>query len=285
MRRAIAILVFASILSALFVAVGAAMAFEEFDVWPGVAPGEKGNKPRRATYEYWKPENKTSDALVIVCPGGAYLNLAYDHEGRKIAEYFNSKGITAVVLKYRTPFRIGRPIYEAAWQDAQRTVRIVRSRAEEWGINPDKIGIIGFSAGGHLALLVATSSQTRAYEPIDAIDELPSDAALAVPVYPGYVLKTNLFGEPKYDENGDLLLAKELAFDDKTPPMCLVVGDEDFCNPLTSIGVYTKLRKKGIPAELHIYCKVAHGFGGNPTGEHVGDWLNRVYAWMETMGF
>ena len=146
-------------------------AFDEYNVWPDVAPGEKA-EAKKPTYEYWKPAQKTTDACLVVCPGGAYNGLAYGHEGDKIAKFFTSKGITVVVLKYRVPRREGLPKHMAAWQDAQRMIRVVRSRAVEWEIDPEKIGVLGFSAGGHLTLMVATSSQTPSYEPLDDVDEL-----------------------------------------------------------------------------------------------------------------
>ena len=160
MKRTISLAAFALTVAAAFLCGAGASAFDEFNVWPGLAPGEKEDATK-PTYEYWKPEKKTSDSLMIVCPGGAYNGLAYGHEGGVIAQYFNSKGITAVVLKYRVPRREGLPKHMAAWQDAQRCVRVCRSRAKEWGIDPNKIGILGFSAGGHLTLMIATTSQTN----------------------------------------------------------------------------------------------------------------------------
>ncbi|MBR5758050.1 MAG: alpha/beta hydrolase, partial [Thermoguttaceae bacterium] len=194
MKRMFTFAAFALTVAAAFLCCGAsASAFDEYNVWPGVAPGEKEDATK-PTYEYWKPENKTSDSLMIVCPGGAYMGLAYGHEGGVIAQYFNSKGITAVVLKYRVPRREGIPKHMAAWQDAQRCVRVCRSRAEEWGIDPNKIGIMGFSAGGHLTLMTATTSQTNSYEPVDEIDKLPCNVNFAAPVYPAYVLEDGADG-------------------------------------------------------------------------------------------
>ena len=244
MKRTISLAAFALTVAAAFLCGAGASAFDEFNVWPGLAPGEKEDATK-PTYEYWKPEKKTSDSLMIVCPGGAYNGLAYGHEGGVIAQYFNSKGITAVVLKYRVPRREGLPKHMAAWQDAQRCVRVCRSRAKEWGIDPNKIGILGFSAGGHLTLMIATTSQTNAYDPIDEIDKLPCNVNYAV----------------------------------------LIHGDSDRVSPMGSVAVYSKLRKMNIPAEMHIYAKIEHGFGGNPKDDHVGDWLNRVYAWMGVVGF
>ena len=266
-----------------FCAAARAQDFETFNVWPDVAPGESADA-EKPTYEYWKPAEKTTDACMIVCPGGAYQGLAYGHEGDKIARYFVSKGITTVVLKYRVPRREGIPKHMAAWQDAQRCVRVVRSRAEEWEINPDKIGILGFSAGGHLTLMTSTTSLTNSYEPVDDIDKLSASVNFAVPVYPAYVLEDGADG-PNTGKGNDSTMVGDFAFDEKTPPMCLIHGDDDVYSPMGSVAVYAKLRKMNIPAELHIFAKVNHGFGGNPTDNHVGDWLNRVYYWMKTMGF
>ena len=266
-----------------FCAAANAADFETFDVWPGVAPGEKPDAVK-PTYEIWKPAEKSTDSCMIVCPGGAYNGLAYAHEGEKIARYFVDKGVTTVVLRYRVPRREGIPKHMAAWQDAQRCVRVVRSRAEEIGINPEKIGVLGFSAGGHLTLMTSTTSQTNSYEPIDEIDKLSASVNFAVPVYPAYVLEDGADG-PNSGKGNDSTMVGDFAFDEKTPPMCLIHGDDDVYSPMGSVAVYAKLRKMEIPAELHIFAKVNHGFGGNPTDSHVGDWLNRVYYWMKTMGF
>ncbi len=277
------VLLFAA--AVIFAAATAAsgFAFETFNLWPDVAPGEKADA-EKPTYEYWAPETKTTDACLIVCPGGGYNGLAYGHEGDKIAKFFNAKGITVVVLKYRVPRREGLPKHMAAWQDAQRMVRVVRSRADEWKIDANKIGILGFSAGGHLTLMTATTSQTNAYEPIDELDKLPCNVNFAVPVYPAYVLEDGADG-PNAGKGNDSTMVGDFAFDEKTPPMCMIHGDNDVYSPMGSVAVYEKMRKLNIPMEMHIYANIHHGFGGNPTDEHVGDWMNRVVAWMRTLGF
>lgn len=258
-------------------------------IWPNNAPDESAQTTEVKglvvpTYQYCPPAEKKSDACLIVCPGGGYNNLAVDHEGDKIAEYFNSKGITVVILKYRIPRRQGKPKHLAAWQDAQRTVRIVRSKADEWGINPEKIGILGFSAGGHLTLMTATTSQTPAYEPVDELDKtVPCHVNFAAPIYPAYVLDDGADSN-NTGKGNDAKMVSDFAFDEKTPPMCLIHGDNDPYSPMGSVAVYHKLRTMGIPGELHIFATVGHGFGANPTGDHIGDWLNRVYAWMKAVG-
>lgn len=257
--------------------------FETLPLWPDVAPGEKADA-EKPTLEYWKPAEKTSDACLIVCPGGAYNVLCADYEGQDVAKFFVSKGVTAVVLRYRVPRREGLPKHMAAWQDAQRCVRVVRAHAKEWGIDPERIGITGFSAGGHLTLMTATTSLTNSYEPIDEIDKLSASVNFAAPVYPAYILEEAKDGG---DARGSLdsVMVDDFAFDEKTPPMCLVHGDADRVTPMGSIFVYAKLRKMEIPAELHIYAKAEHGFGAKVTDNHVGDWMNRVYYWMQKMGF
>ncbi|MBR0239269.1 MAG: alpha/beta hydrolase [Thermoguttaceae bacterium] len=256
-----------------------AWAQEQFSIWDGPAPGEK-DVSANPTLLLYQPENKTTDSCLIVFPGGGYNHLAKDHEGDKIAKYFNSKGMTVAVLWYRIPRRPGVEKHRVAWQDAQRAVRFVRSHADEWKINAEKIGVLGFSAGGHLTLMVSTSSQTPAYEPVDDLDKTPCYVNFAVPVYPAYVLERT--------DKGYTLESKivdEFAFDAKTPPMCFIHGDDDVCPSMASAVVYAKLKSMGIPAELHIFAKTGHGFGAKPKDNHVGDWLNRVYEWMKVMGY
>ena len=255
------------------------MAQEQFSIWNGPAPGEK-DVSANPTLLLYQPENKTTDSCLIVFPGGGYNHLAKDHEGDKIAKYFNSKGMTVAVLWYRIPRRPGVEKHRVAWQDAQRAVRFVRSHADEWKINAEKIGVLGFSAGGHLTLMVSTSSPTPAYEPVDDLDKTPCYVNFAVPVYPAYVLERT--------DKGYTLESKivdEFAFDAKTPPMCFIHGDDDVCPSMASAVVYAKLKSMGIPTELHIFAKTGHGFGANPKDNHVGDWLNRVYEWMKVMGY
>ena len=255
---------------------------EKFSIWNAPAPGEK-DVSANPTLLLYQPEKKTSDACLVVFPGGGYNHLAKDHEGDKIAKYFNSKGITVAVLWYRIPRRPGLEKHRVAWQDAQRAIRFVRSHAEEWKINPEKIGCLGFSAGGHLTLMTATTSQTPAYEPVDDLDKVPCYVNFAVPVYPAYVLEENA------DKSGTFTLESKIvddfAFDSKTPPMCFIHGDSDRCPSMASAVVYAKLKSMNIPVELHIFAKVGHGFGANPKNNHVGNWLNRVYEWMKVMGY
>lgn len=260
---------------------------QELRIWPDLAPGETTDKdgPRLFLFQ---PEQKTSDTMMLVFPGGAYMGLAIDHEGWKIAEFYNRKGMAAAVLKYRVPRRQGMPKHMAAWQDAQRAVRLVRSKATEWGINPEKIGVTGFSAGGHLTLMTATTSQTAAYPPLDDLDKVACHVNFAVPVYPAYVLQDGADGGNK-EKGNDSPMVADFAFDAKTPPMCLIHGDQDAYSPMGSVAVYRKLRVMGIPAEIHVFAKAGHGYGAKPTldpnNRHLGDWLNRAYEAIKVFGF
>ncbi|MDO5552498.1 MAG: alpha/beta hydrolase [Planctomycetia bacterium] len=256
---------------------------ESYEIWNGPAPGEP-DETTRPTCELYQPAEKKTDACLIVFPGGGYHHLAVDHEGAQIAHFFTAHGMTTVVVKYRVPRREGQPKHLPAWQDAQRAVRFVRSHAAEWGINPDKMGVMGFSAGGHLTLMTATTSLTNSYEPQDDLDKVSASVQFAVPVYPAYVLEDGADGVNSGKGN-DSKMVKDFAFDAATPPMCFIHGDEDGISAMGSVAVYHQLRKMNIPGELHIFSKTGHGFGANVTGDHVGDWLNRVWAWMVAMGY
>ena len=268
-------------------ATGACGACTTFRLWPACAPGETTDEgtPRLHVFH---PLRKTSDTFMLVFPGGGYEFHAIDHEGWQIAEYFNRKGLSAAVLEYRVPRRPDRPKHAAPWQDAQRAVRLVRAQAAGWGIDPEKIGVLGFSAGGHLGLMTATSSQTAAYEPLDDLDRLPCHLNFAVPVYPAYVLEDGADGE-NTGQGNDSPMVGDFAFDARTPPMCLIHGDEDIHSAMGSVALYHKLRTLAIPVELHIFAKTGHGFGAHPVREpgnaHVGDWLNRAYEALAVFGF
>ncbi|MBQ2820182.1 MAG: alpha/beta hydrolase [Thermoguttaceae bacterium] len=262
----------------------ALFAGERVNLWPdGKTPNFEAHQTV-PTYEICVPENKTSDSCVIVFPGGAYQGCCDQHEGVQIANFFNEKGITAVIVRYRVsrPKLVSKHV--TAWQDAQRAVRTIRSKAAELGINPEKIGCTGFSAGGHLTLMTSTSSQTPAYPAIDELDNVPCHVNFAIPVYPAYVLEDGNNG-PNKGKGNDSKMVADFAFDAKTPPMCFIHGDLDVYSPMGSVAVYHKLRTMNIPAEIHIYANVNHGFGGVRGDEHVKAWLDRVLAWMKVMGF
>lgn len=262
---------------------------ETFPVWPATPPGDQpeqykgqGGEYDLPVFEWWSPEHKVSDVCIIICCGGAYMGLAYEYEGVMPRDYFLEHGVTVVMLRYRIPRRPGVPKHMAAWQDAQRTIRQVRSRSAEWGINPEKIGVLGFSAGGHLTLMAATTSETASYSPVDERDEISCHLNFAVPIYPAYVLDD---GEDCENTKGgmDADFVPDFSFDTKTPPMCLIHGDGDTISPMGSVAVYRKLRAMNIPAELHIYTLADHAFRNCGPDAPVRRYPERVLDWLGTI--
>lgn len=226
------------------------------------------------------PTNRVSNALMIVAPGGSYEKWS-DWEG-KCAGYFNSHGMATALLRYRTPRPANLPKHVSAWQDAQRAVRLCRLHAAEWGVSPDNIGFIGFSAGGNLALLAATSSQTSAYARIDSVDDLPCHVNWAIVCYPAYVLSDCVGYDGTNRKNGnplDLEIDPIFKFDALTPPMCFLHGDADDYSPMGSVRAYHRLRTMGIPSEMHVFAKRGHA--DLPRGM----WQDVVWRWLDKMGW
>lgn len=258
-----------------------------FPLWPGAVPGSLGSEDRDIpTLTPWMAKNPNGKA-VVVCPGGGYGALANDHEGKQIAQWLNSQGISAFVLKYRLGPRYHHPVMIG---DAQRAIRTVRTRAAEFKIDPAKIGIWGFSAGGHLAATAAThfdAGNASASDPIDRAGSRPDFAILAYPVITfteeAYVHKgsrRNLLGDnpdPKLVEN----LSNERAVTKGTPPTFLFHTDEDKgVPPENSVLFYLALRKHGVPAELHIYEKGPHGVGLAWSDITLASWPARLADWL-----
>jgi predicted amidohydrolase/dienelactone hydrolase len=216
----------------------------------------------------------------VICPGGGYWNLAWDKEGEEVAARLNALGITGVVLKYRVPRRPGEPERQPApgpLLDAQRAISLVRSRAEEWGIDPKRIGVMGFSAGGHLAVMTAISFEKPSYEPIDAVDKASCRPDFAVAAYPGYILT----------RPGSDTLAEYIRIPKGTGPMFLVHAsddDERGAQPEQSLALYRALRGAGVPVELHIYDEGGHGFGVRKASRPVSDWPERCAEWLKHRG-
>lgn len=255
-------------------------------LWPDDGIPSKGSKVR-PYLEWCVPDRKTSDAVMIVAPGGAYFGWAGDVEGTPVCEYFKARGLTTVLLRYRTPRPMGSLAkHQWAWEDAQRAIRLVRKSAQSMGVSGENIGFMGFSAGGHLTLLAATSSASNSYPRIDAVDDLPCHVNWAVPVYPAYLLSDGY--DDRNVEKGNRLsleLAPELRFDRKTPPMCLMHGDADGFSAMGSVRVYQRLRTMGVPAELHVMAEKPHVFFRNAhAGEPADVWLDRVWEWMSVQG-
>jgi acetyl esterase/lipase len=224
------------------------------------------------------PKEKDSGTAVIICPGGGYWNLYWELEGEEVAAWLNSIGVTGIILKYRVPRRPDDTKGEPArrpLQDAQRAVSLVRSRAREWGIDPGRIGMVGFSAGGHLAIAAATSFEKRTYESIDDIDKLSCRPDFAIPVYSGYLKARDK------DE-----LAPGLHVPRGTPPVFLVHGGDDPISPPEhSVTMYLALKRAGVPAELHVYAGVTHDFGVRRVGRPCDGWTRSCADWLRDQGF
>jgi len=264
-------------------------------LWPDGAPGAKGSddgdKPSLTLYLPTK-EN-ANGAAVVICPGGGYGHLAMDHEGHQIAEWLNSLGVAGFILQYRHSRSGAGYGHPAPLQDAQRAIRMVRSRAEQWNVDPRRIGIIGFSAGGHLASSAGTHFQTRYSEARDAIDEFscrPDFMILGYPVisftewYTHSGSRRNLLGK---DPERELVenLSNEKRVTPQTPPTFLVLANDDKpVPPENSIYFYLALRKAKVPAEMHIYEKGGHGFGPGAEKGAVSSWMTRCADWMRGRG-
>lgn len=217
---------------------------------------------------------RANGASVIICPGGGHRILAYDLEGTEVAEWLQGLGVTAFVLKYRVPAREGRPRYDAAVQDGQRAVSIVRSRASEWGLDPNRIGILGFSAGGQTAALTALM-QSRLYDPVDPADEASHLPNAAMLIYPAYLV----------DREQPTRLNPEVTVTDAAPPTFLVHAWDDGVTPQSSLQLAAALKQQGVPCELHLYSKGGHGYGMRPTDLPVTHWPARCEDWLRVQGW
>jgi acetyl esterase/lipase len=233
-------------------------------------------KPSITIYPASK-ENDTGTAMLI-CPGGGYWDLYWQLEGEEVAVWLNSIGVTGIIVKYRVPRRPDEPQGEPArrpLQDAQRAVRLVRSRAKELAVHPEHIGIVGFSAGGHLAIATATKFEKRSYEPIDELDKISCRPDFAVLVYPGYLKAKDK------DE-----LAPGLSIPNGTPPVFLAHGGDDIISPPQhSVLMYLALKANGIPAELHIYAGTSHDFGVRRSNQPCSSWTESCANWLRQQGF
>lgn len=228
------------------------------------------------TITVYKPE-KPNGTAVIVAPGGGYGILAIEHEGTQVCEYLNTIGVTGILLKYRVPARSKEDPSKEPLQDAQRAIGLVRHHAAEWGIKADRVGILGFSAGGHLTVMTTLHPNEHTYKVDPALDVDDATPSFSIPVYPAYlVTKEDTF-----------TLKPEIKVTDKAPPMCLVHAGDDkgVTSSSGSALLYLEYKKLNLPAELHIYAKGGHGFGMRKSGLPTADWLVRVGEWIKSMGW
>ena len=277
---------------------------KEMPLWPDGAPGAK-KLDQKPVYEnglmrnvetptltvYLPDKNKATGAAVVICPGGGYWLLAVDHEGSQIAEWLNSIGVAGIVLKYRhNQFKHPIPL-----MDAQRAIRTVRGNFEKWNIDPKKIGIMGFSAGGHLASSAGTHfdyGKKDSKDPIEKQSCRPDFMVLCYPVisftagYSHFGSRDNLLGKSA-DPGLVKLMSNELQVTKDTPPTFLVHSTDDtVVPPENSIAFYSALRKNGVKAEMHIYLKGGHGYGMRKNScVAAADWPGRCRAWMKENGF
>lgn len=267
---------------------------QEMKLWAEGAPGEPATKAadEPVLLYYAPPKENAKPTGVIVIPGGAYSGLAIDHEGLQIAEWLNSLGVHAFVLKYRLSGTGHK--HPIPMQDGQRAIRTVRSKANQWGVDPNRVGIIGFSAGGHLASTLGTHFDAGNPQASDAIDRVSSRPDFMMLCYPVITMSEefmhrgslkNLLGE-----NPDAELAKSLSNDTQvtndTPPTFLFHTTEDAgVLPENSVVFYLALRKAGVPAEMHIYEKGRHGVGLAKDVEATNSWPDRARDWLKSHGW
>jgi acetyl esterase/lipase len=282
----------------LSVAVPQAKAADSHEVkllWPDGAPGAKGtadgDKPNITIY--LPPKDKANGAAVVIFPGGGYGHLAMDHEGHQIAQWLNSFGVAGFIVKYRHSRSGAGYGHPAPLQDAQRAIRTVRSGAKKWNLDPNRIGIIGFSAGGHLASSAGTHFKQRYSEAKDEIDRAGCRPDFMILMYPVASFtesfthkgsRRNLLGE-----NPDAQLVRNLSNEkqvtSETPPTFLVHANDDKpVPPENSIYFYLALKKANVPAEMHIYEKGGHGFGPGVGKGPVSSWMLRCSDWMRGRG-
>ena len=226
-----------------------------------------------ATVTLYSPKEKTSGAAVIVFPGGAYRILAIDLEGTEVCEWLNSIGVTCVLLKYRVPNTGPYPKSSAALEDAQRAVGIMRAHAAEWHIDPQRVGVLGFSAGAHLAAALSTHFDRRLYDPLDASDELSCRPDFAVIVYPGYLA----LSEQNFAQN------PEIRVTDKAPTTFIVQTEDDPVHVENSTVYFLALKNAGVPVEMHLYAQGGHGYGLRRSEFPVTAWPQSVEAWLHTI--
>jgi acetyl esterase/lipase len=225
------------------------------------------------TLTLYSPASKNTGAAVVVFPGGAYRILAIDLEGTEVCEWLTSVGVSCVLLKYRVPDSGPYPKSSAALQDAQRTVGIVRSHATEWHIDPQHIGVLGFSAGAHLAAALSTHFDQRLYDPIDTADQVSCRPDFAVIIYPGYLA----IAEQSFAPNPEIHVTA------KTPPSFIVQAEDDTVHVENSTVYFLALKNAKVPAEMHLYAQGGHGYGLRRTELPVTAWPTLVETWMETI--
>ncbi len=287
---------------ALFILVNlpAAEAPKPVGLWPGAAPGEKadlgeekdmtkptdnliagkplirlGNVTKPTLTVYHPAADKNTGAAVVVCPGGGYTILALDLEGTEVCEWLNSIGVTGVLLKYRVPKRPDRERYEPPLQDVQRALGLVRQHATEWHIDPERVGVLGFSAGAHLCAALSHSYDHRTYPVVDDADRLRCRPNFQVLIYPGGIVKK---------DDPENKLGPEVAVTTNAPPTFIAMAQDDPVRVENAVFYALALKNAKAPVELHLYPTGGHGYGLRRTKDLVTTWPDRVLDWMKAQG-
>lgn len=280
--------------------------------WYPTGPGGPGgfgvSRVSRPTMTVYSPQGKNIGAAVVIFPGGGYLELAIDLEGTEVCDWLVPKGITCVLLKYRVPGEPGYPKpapypksgpypeSPMALEDAQRTMGLVRLHAAEWHIDPHRVGVLGFSAGGHLSAAISTHYEKRLYQPIDAADKESCRPDFAVVLYPGHLSISHAESDaeqgakkfvvrvpPNADKN--LGVNPEVPVTRQTPPTFLLQAEDDNVDSVNnSLAYYIALKKAGVPAEIHLYAEGRHAFGLRRTKFPITAWPDLAEKWLATIG-
>jgi len=266
-------------------------------LWPSAAPGEPANMPAEVdtttakdsliagrplirlgnvstpTLTLYSPKGKNTGAAVVVFPGGGYQILAIDLEGTEVCDWLTARGIACVLVKYRVPNTGPYPKSAAALQDAQRAMGMVREHAAAWHIDPHRIGVLGFSAGAHLAAALSTHYDQRLYGHVDAADQLSCRPDFAVIIYPGYLA----LADQGFAPNPDVTPTAD------TPPTFLVQAEDDPVHVENAVVYFMQLKKAKVPAELHVYAQGGHGYGLRRTDLPVTNWPQTMAVWLHTI--
>jgi acetyl esterase/lipase len=287
----------AVLLTAFLLTASAAPA--ELKLWPGKPPGNEpelppekdltkdtennvagrrlirlGNVSTPSITVFPAPADKANGAAVMVCPGGGYTILAWDLEGTEICERLNDMGITGILLKYRVPKRPNQEKHLAPLQDAQRAMGLVREHAAEWHIDPKRVGVLGFSAGGHLAAVLSNQSPERTYPKIDAADDLPARPDFSILIYPAYLAPDK---DPSH-------VSPELTITTNSPQAFITISEDDPVHVENVLTYAAALKKNKIPFELHVYPTGGHGYGLRRTAEPITTWPDRLQDWFLSRG-
>ena len=272
----------------------------QIPIWPGTPPDAQFGPPAntetapepgevdnvsRPTMTVYSPKGKNTGAAIVVFPGGGYEDLAIDLEGTEVCDWLTPKGITCVLLKYRVPHSGPQwndqckcqrnPKAPLALEDTQRTMGLLRLHAAEYHIDPHKIGVLGFSAGGHLSADISTHFDKRLYPAVDAADKESCRPDFAVALYPGHLWISN----NKFELNPNVPVNR------RTPPTFLVQAENDNVDNINnSLVYYIALKNAGVPVEMHLYAEGKHAFGLRPTKFPITGWPQLVETWLRTIG-